>query len=316
MLLPAGTFSGVDGRGPYHLPNPEAVIAASMPKGAPLVFDRDHATDHSLKSGINAPAQGWIRSLQAIDGAIWGEVDWNDEGRALLTSRAYRNISPVFNHRADGHITKLLRVSLTNAPNLDLPALHSQEPHRMDFLPAIRAALGLPETADQPAIITAATAARTAVAAHAQQLKSIAAAAKLDPAAGADMIVTALQSRTAGAGTLEEVTALQSRIVELENGVKREKAEAAIDAAIRAGKPILQTRREEFIARHMQDPAGTVAWLADMPSLHSGGVPGGPAPRVAVDGIDGSDAQMIALMGLDPDAFKKTKEAIAKGVSA
>ncbi len=119
-----------------------------------------------------------------------------------------------------------------------------------------------------------------------------------------------MQARSAGAGTLEEVTALQTRIVELETASRRAKAEQVITAAMQAGKPILAGRREEFIARHMADPAGTELWLADRPTLQSGGVPRGPAPEPG-SGLNGSDAHVIALMGLDPAAFKKAADAQA-----
>lgn len=316
MLIPGGTFSGVDGRGPYHMPDAHAVISASLRPGEKLVFDQDHSTDHSLKTGAPAPARGWIGKLEARAGAIWGQVDWTDGGKSLLSKREYRGVSPVFAHnKTSGEVTRLLRASLTNAPNLDLPALHSQEPHRMDLLIAIRAALGLPETADQTAVIAAATAARTQLATHATQFAAIATAAKLDAKVGADEIVTALQSRKPEGGKLEEMVALQGQVVALQNEGKRTKAEAAIDTAIRAGKPIPPASREDFIVRHMADPAGTEFWLGTMVSLHSGGMPAGPAPQGA-PGLSQSDLQVIAVMGISPEAFLKSKEAIAKGVAA
>lgn len=319
QLIPGGTFSGADGRGPYVLEDAQAVIDASLQAGQRLVFDQDHATDHSLKSGIPAPARGWITSLQArpsdAGDAIWGRVEWTDEGKRLLSQREYRGISPVFMYdHGSGRVTQLVRAALTNAPNLNLPSLHHQEP-RMDPLAKLRAVFGLPAEADAAAIVTAARAAQTAVAAHAEQVAAIAKAAKLDAHSDAGAIATALMARGAGAGTLEEVTALQSRIVELETASRRAAAEAAIDAAMRAGKPILAGRREEFIARHMRDPKGTEAWLADMPSLHAGGVRPGPAPEAGA-GLDGADAMVMAAMGLSADAFRKAKEAMAKGVAA
>lgn len=315
MLIPGGTFSGVDGRGPYHLQDAHAVVAASLKPGEKLVFDQDHATDHSLKTGAPAPARGWITKLDVQNGAIWGEVEWTDAGKSLLTKREYRGVSPVFAHnKTSGTVTRLLRASLTNAPNLDLPSLHSQEP-RMELLPAIRAALGLPETADQAAVIAAATSARTQLAAHATQFAAIATATKLDAASAPDVIVTALQSRKPEGGTLEEMVALQSQVVALQNEGKRTKAETAIDAAIRAGKPIPPASREDFITRHMADPAGTDFWLGKMVSLNAGGLPPGPAPQGS-PGLDHSDALVIAQMGTSPEAFLKTKEAMAKGVAA
>lgn len=314
-LIPAGTFSGVDGRGPYHMPDAQAVIDASLKPGGKLAFDQDHSTAHSLKNGTPAPARGWIVAMQARADGIWGQVNWTDEGKRMLTSREYRCISPEFTHgRTSGIVGRLLRASLTNAPNLELTALHSQEDIRMDFIPAIRAALGLPETAAEPAIPAAAAAARTAVATHAQQIAAIATAAKLDPNLAPDAMVTALQSRKAEGGTLEEMVALQSQVLAMQTETKRTKAEAVIDAAMRAGKPIPAASREDFIARHMADPASTEFWLGTMTSLHSGGVPPGSPPEAA-SGLSQSDVHVIALMGMSPEAFLKSKEASAKGVA-
>jgi hypothetical protein len=87
-LIPKGTFTGDDGRGPYHLKSPAAVIAASMTAGR-LPLDVNHSTDVAAPQGQPSPAQGWIVELQMRDDGIWGRVEWNDSGRQLMTERAY-----------------------------------------------------------------------------------------------------------------------------------------------------------------------------------------------------------------------------------
>ena len=134
--------------------------------------------------------------------------------------------------------------ALTNAPNLDIATLHHSTGADMDLLATLRQAMGLPDTADQPAVVTAVTAMRTAAATHAQQLADIARAAGVKDGADAAGIATALQAR--GGQGLQEAVALQSRIQELEQGVARSAAERAIDAAMAAGKPIPPGSREEF----------------------------------------------------------------------
>jgi phage I-like protein len=62
-LLPIGTFSGVDGRGPYTVPDPAAVIAASMAVRR-LPVDENHATDLAAPKGEPSPARGWIVEMQ------------------------------------------------------------------------------------------------------------------------------------------------------------------------------------------------------------------------------------------------------------
>jgi phage I-like protein len=78
QLLPAGSFHGRDGRGPYALSDPAAVIDATMalrmPAGIPI--DYDHATDFAAPQGNPAPAAGWITEFAIRDGALWGRVEW------------------------------------------------------------------------------------------------------------------------------------------------------------------------------------------------------------------------------------------------
>ncbi len=61
QLVPAGTFKGADGRGPYTLTNAAAVIAASMAgPNARLPVDENHSTDIAAPKGEPSPARGWI----------------------------------------------------------------------------------------------------------------------------------------------------------------------------------------------------------------------------------------------------------------
>jgi phage I-like protein len=127
-LIPAGVFRGRDGRGPFKLANAGAVIEATralrMSAGIPI--DYDHATDFAAPEGRPAPAAGWINELIERDGAIWGRVRWTLHGAAAVTTREYRYVSPVFEHRKDGVIVRLLRAALTNNPNLYLTAISSR----------------------------------------------------------------------------------------------------------------------------------------------------------------------------------------------
>ena len=161
------------------------------------------------------------------------------------------------------------------------------------------------------------TVAHAAVATHAQQLATIATAAGAKADAKPDEIVVALHAQGVKTG-LQEVIALQAQVNTLTTQRARDIAIAAIDKAAAEGKPIPPTRREELIALHMKDPAGTETWLGMMTSLHAGGLGGrgGPAlPTTA--GLDQVDMEVIARMGLDPVAYAKTKGVeIAAGAGA
>ncbi|WP_326523955.1 phage protease [Sphingomonas sp.] len=125
-LLPTGAVNTRDGRGPYRIPDPTAVITASMPAGRKLVLDENHATDLAAPRGGAAPAHGWITELQARGDGIWGRVDWVDPESRIW--KRYNGVSPVIAHRKDGTILQVLRASLTNTPNLaGLNSLHSYQ---------------------------------------------------------------------------------------------------------------------------------------------------------------------------------------------
>ncbi len=125
-LLPAGVFYGRDGRGPFRLDDPDAVIASTtaMQMNAGLPIDYDHATDFGAPEGRPAPAAGWIRELEVRGGAVWGRVEWTARAATSIVAREYRYVSPVFQFDPkDGVVTRLLRAGLTNNPNLHLTAI-------------------------------------------------------------------------------------------------------------------------------------------------------------------------------------------------
>lgn len=164
-LLPAGTFDGIDGRGPYVAEDPEAIVLASRQAAGrrQMVVDYDHATDlihaKSQVSGDPIPAAGWIVGMQARADGVWGLVEWTERAAALLARREYRYLSPVFRHdRKSGAVRAILRASLTHTPNLDqLTALASAEEDFMDDTTRadILALLGLDPKADDAALLAA-----------------------------------------------------------------------------------------------------------------------------------------------------------------
>jgi phage I-like protein len=312
-LIPAGEFRGKDGRGPYRLDDPAALLAAVQPS-LPLPIDEMHATDlGGATLGMSAPARGWIVEMESRADGIWGRVDWTPSGATLVAEKAYRGISPALQVRKqDGVVLGLLRASLTNTPNLTLTTLHNQQGMTMDLITRLRTLLGLEEAADEAAIITALEAVMGDRTLQTTTLGSIAKALGLADQAKPPVIVTALQTRLAGAGeaaTLQAtVTELQSQLATLQQTNARERAVAAIDAAIRAGKPI-KPRRDQYIARHMQDAAGVEADLAAMPSINAGGLVLHNQTPPAADGLTAEDTAVIALMGVKREDYLKQREA-------
>ncbi len=296
-LVPAGRFSGVDGRGPFTLGDAACVIAASMADGS-LPIDENHATDLAAPKGEPSPARGWITEMESRADGVWGRVEWTDSGRAMMADKQYRGISPVFTHEKDGRVVKILRAALTNTPNLRQLATPTPQDTTMDLahLPIL---LGLAADADEAAVLAAieqGAAQRTALQSQVTSLQ------------------TQLTNVQAAAVKQELVIELQAQIADLTARAARDRATAFVDGAIKAGKPIVPLR-EHFIARHMAEPAAVEKEIGALPSLHAGGVaPGQTVVRHAADDGDGltdTDLFVARKMGLDRKKMAEHKKKLA-----
>ncbi len=153
-LLPApadGLVQTGDSRGPYTLSPFAEIITNSFADRDALEIDINHATFLAAPNGGDARAVGWIREMQARDDGLWGRVEWTEEGAKLVTSRAYRGISPVVMHASetDKRISRLANASLVNRPNLrGLTQLHQQET-LMSFIQRMAKMLGLADDATE-----------------------------------------------------------------------------------------------------------------------------------------------------------------------
>ncbi len=170
-LLPLKGFTGRDGRGPYRLDDPQAVVAATQAhqKGVPIPIDYDHQLLYSPQNGRPAPAAGWITDLEARADGVWGRVEWTEAAAAHLAAREYRFLSPVFKHRTyDGTVTRIECAALTNIPNLELTALASrldndggEDMDLTQFLAMLASALGMTGTPTPEAVAAHAKALQT-----------------------------------------------------------------------------------------------------------------------------------------------------------
>ncbi|MDT7533738.1 hypothetical protein OVY48_09910 [Sphingobium sp. SA2] len=323
-LLPTGEIFTNDGRGPYRVADALALMASSIKAGDKLVLDENHATDLAAPRGDEAPARGWIVELQQRQDGVWGKVEWTDTGRRKVEAREYRGVSPVILHRKDGTIDAVLRASLTNKPNFrGLVALHQEE--SMDFRAWLIEALGLDSEADDAAIMAALekkmaaktengkeggeTALQAALAPIAQVIGLSAtadAAAVLAGvqglASGGDTAITALQSELAGVTT---------RLNTLLDDGKRKDATAFVDGAIADKRVGIKPMRDRYISMHMADPVGTAELINAMPCLGASGT-SMVAPADAKPGqLNDADTAVIAMMGIDPEAYRKTLAAQA-----
>ncbi|RFB91773.1 hypothetical protein B5K08_15865 [Rhizobium leguminosarum bv. trifolii] len=316
-LLPAGEFKGVDGRGPYAAPDMDALIATFNREGHKLAVDENHSTDLAAKQGHAAPARGWIVELQKRADGLFGRVEWTPEGERMVAAKEYGFLSPVFLHSATKpfKVAKLLRVSLTNDPNLsDLKSLHSTEENAM--LEQLRKMLNLPETADEAAVMAALTAAHTQQTAAAALMARIAEAAGVATDTAPDALVTAIQSRGKVSATDAEnaelktqLVSMQAQLTTLATTTAQDKATTAIDGAIKDGK-IVPALRDHMISRHMKNPAEVESEIKLMPSLNAGGLGTRKQPGAEDVAMTAEDDKLIAMMGIDPKAYADTAKAL------
>lgn len=165
QLTPRGpVLPGIDGRS-WVLSDPAAVIAACRAaRGGSIEIpvDFEHASHVKGAAGERADAIGWVRDLEARDGALWGRVEWLATGREAVAGRAYRFLSPGFSFRpGTREVSRLLSVGLTNVPNFSMPALNrSNEETAMD--PEVLKALGLAPDASATAAVVAISALKAA----------------------------------------------------------------------------------------------------------------------------------------------------------
>ncbi|WP_205749013.1 phage protease [Frigidibacter oleivorans] len=317
-LLPTakGPVQTQDARGPYAVEDAAAIVQASFAQEDRLPIDENHASDLAAPLGLPAPARGWITGMEVRADGIWGRVEWNSAGARLVRDRAYRGISPVVLHDPDKRITRILRASLVNRPNLrGLAALHMES--EMDFMAKLAELLGLPATATEddlvaaikkmkapadeaPALQSAMTEIATALGmTEAHTTAAIVAAAKA--ARGAPGEVAALQ---------QELAAVTTRLNTMTEGSKRDKATAFVDGAIKAGRVGVKPSRERFITMHMADPDGTEALVNGFPAL--GEMPRG-VPPVTVDNLQISlNAEQVSaarLLGIPVGDYAATLKA-------
>lgn len=296
-LLPAdNTIRTFDGRGPYRVADASAVIAASMADERGMLIDENHSTDKIGQQGGEAPARGWIKELQARADGIWGRVDWNASGRALLADRAYRGISPVFFHTKAGEVLQILRASLTNVPNIkNLTALNMaqnmESPMTLEaFLARLAEKLGLPASATPDDIMVAipAKSAEKPYEAMQSAMASIGTALGVDGGNGA-AVLAAIQALQASQAT----TATQAaRIAALETAQRRGAADAWMANHLSAKRGIPVDKREGLIALHMQDAVQAEAIAKMYPDL-------GPASLTTTPP---ADPQMIPALNAEQKA--------------
>lgn len=328
LALPFGNpFFGRDGRGPYILRDrqqAEAVIAATSAflGNCEMMIDYDHQAHYAAEgAGVQAKAGGWVKALSIEDDGIHATVDWTGPAEAALAAREYRYVSPDFRvSKASREVTRLVRVSLTNSPNLDLPALASvtssvgapagEEPDmKMISLAAVAAALALSGDPDEAQVIAAIGNLKAGKDGAEAALASVRKELSLADGADGEAVLASVQAvRKAGSpdpalfvpkAGYDELAARLGRIEE-------ERIIASVDAAGRSGK-LMPAMRQWAIDLGRKDEAALASYLAAAPAFAAGAqVKGNPGPEKGK--LSDEEKAICSQLGLSEADFVKTRD--------
>lgn len=128
QLLPAGEFRSIDGRptevSAWFIDGAIAatLIAAAAARETPYVLDYHHQSLLAAENGLKAPAAGWFKTLEWVEGVglFATDVQWTEAARQMVEADELRYVSPVFAwDRETGQVTHLINAALTNTPGLD-----------------------------------------------------------------------------------------------------------------------------------------------------------------------------------------------------
>ena len=327
LLLPFGEHHGRDGRGPYVLADrahADAVIAATrkVQGSADLPFDYDHQSFHAQRVGGQAKAAGWIdpASLTVAADGIRGDVAWTKPAEAALAAREYRYHSPYFMvDKASRRITRLVNAGLTNTPNLDLPALASQEPgaspaegRSMKTIAQLLSAtalgaLGLTAESDNEAALAAIDQLVEDEAGLEKALASIRTKLGVDDDADEAVVLASIDSgggepdprKFVPIGALKDV---QGRLGALEE----EKVIATVDAAIEGGK-LTPAQRDWAVKLGKKEIGELQSFLGTAPAFHGDKtVTGQPIPEKGK--LTDEERAICAQQGLTEEEFLAARD--------
>jgi len=315
MLLPKGTFSGRDGRGPWMVGSDndlQQIVASTLQRAGAteLVIDYDHQTMFGAVPGVGgrAPAAGWIKKFEIRPEGLFGLVEWTETAAQSIRAGEYRYISPVYRFLPNGKILQLISAGLTNVPNLDLAAVAASAlPNHQETetnMKSIAKALGLPEDASEAEILTATNAvltSNTALVAAAGVTKS-------------DEAITAIAAMRSNVGTVDptkyvpiaQVVAMQESIKTLQTSVSADKAETAVNSAIAEGK-LPPALKDWGLDLHKTNTSAFDAFISKSPVLTAAQRAVTPPTGKTDAALDDADIAIMSQMGLTREEMLKAK---------
>lgn len=315
-LVPAGRFKARDGR-PHGLPGwnltrqaGESIIASAKATRDHYVIDYEHQTLHKEKNGQPAPAAAWFRPNEWRDDGLWVVgADWTDAAKTAIESKEYRYISPVITYnKKTGDVTGVLMAALTNYAAIDgltdlvaaASALFSI-PLEEIMTPELIKLLGLPDDADESAVLAAVT--------------KLCQASERVEALSAE--VEALKTREpdpAKYAPVETLAGMQKQIASLSAQVTATQIEKLIEPALADGR--LQPAQKDWAEKlGTKDIDALSAYLETAQPIAAlkGSQTGGKAPEATGEnGLTEDEMEVCTACNIDPEEFKKSKEGVSQ----
>lgn len=333
-IVPFGSFSGRDGRGPWQLrdkAHAERVIAATKAflNGVDLLVNYDHQSEFSAVPGVGglAKAAGWVSpdTLEVGNDGIYATADWTAPAEAALQAREYRYYSPHFRaDKATGELTRIVNIGLTNSPNIEVSALASQEAgafnegspmKKIAMLLSASAltALGLKADSEDEAAINAIDTLVENAGKDAAVLASVRTKFKLADDAGEEAVLAAIATAAtpgepdpAKYVPIDALKDVQAKLGQLHE----DKVLAAVDAAIEEGK-LTPAQKDWAVKLGKQDIAELNSFLATAPAFKGGKVIEGN-PETRKTALTEEEAAICSMMGVKPEDYLKQRAAEQK----
>ena len=335
-IVPFGSFSGRDGRGPWLLKDKahaEKVIAATKAflNGVDLLVNYDHQSEFSAVPGVGgmAKAAGWVSpdTLEVGNDGIYASAEWTPPAEAALQAREYRYYSPHFRaDKATGELTRIVNVGLTNSPNIEVSALASQEvgasaegsPMKkiaMLLSASALTALGLKADSEDEVAINAIDKLVEGANGDAAILASVRTRFRLADDAGEEAVLNAITAAAtpgepdpAKFVPIDAMKDVQAKLGALQD----DKVLACVDAAIEEGK-LTPAQKDWAVKLGKQDISELNSFLATAPTFKGGKVIEGN-PETRKTALTEEEAAICSMMGVKPEDYLKARAAEEKEV--
>lgn len=334
-VMPLGEFFGDPDGQRFFVGDAQALIAKTFRKNVTkMKIDREHETAFSKKGDV-IPAIGWGFDLFADEDGIWAHVDWNANGEYYLKSGEYAYISPEFFHDADGNVKRIIRLSITAEPRLDVKAfasktageifeddaddgitdpepLEQKENSIMDE--KLKAALGLDVKATVDDAVKAIDGLNTALASKTASIKAMTDALELkEDAKAEDIVATCSKLREDVSSVdptkyvpIDDYRAVCSKLNAQSDDANKAKIDGLIDAAVADGK-ITPASREHYHAFASKDFDECEKLLGIAPSFVSKEkqTPSTPNPKDQSAELTDAQRAVCSMSGLTEEEYKK-----------